>query len=380
MSTQPVTPQANKENLDQKAHAILTPPSVETASSSTDSLSKQRVVFSGKNLEQIHFFEPVLTANRTPSSTQEPSKSILKKRSYDEFLADDALFASLVPPRSSTPEPDTEEALAGYLLSPVTTLVQSVEGGRAGDVNNQDMIEAYCVLTARIRAKFLPAAAPSGRTEEAIELAKGLHPAMYPVQEYVDHLVSAMARDIARAREDPLQDFPHSPVVDKPLAEGYANATATATLPSPPPSSPSPFDPQATPKRAGMNEQQVKHARDLCTVSQSAMKLLVVLFCFTDVIQAGELFTRRFPSSLTPPCPDAFRSNSLVHSASDIARHPSIVTTSNTQLSENLRAGDHTFDGIFNSIYTLRDAVLFSYFRYHYSKHASNYMFTSSWH
>ena len=288
MSTQCVTPQANKENSgEDNPHAMITPSSLEASSSSTSSTSKQRVIFSKRNQE--HFFEPVLAANPTPLSTQEPSKSILKKRSYDKYLADDGLFGSLVPQRSSTPEPDTEEGLAAYLMSPVSTLVQSIQNGRAGEVNNQDIIEAYCVLTARIRAKFLPAAVANETHEGGLELPKGWHPAMQPIQDHVDHLVCAMTRDIARAREDPLKDFPSDPSTDKPLTEDDINAAAS--LPSPPPSSPPPFDPQATPKRSGMNEQQVKHARDLCTISQSAMKLLAALFCFPETVQSGELFT-----------------------------------------------------------------------------------------
>lgn len=289
MSTAYATPQASKENTgEDRAPVIITPSSVETASSSASNLSKQRVIFSSRNQE--HFFEPVLPANPTPSSDQEPSKSILKKRSYDEFLADDALFTSFVPQRSSTPEPDTEEGLAAYLLSPVTTLVQSVQDSRTGGVSNPDIIEAYCVLTARIRAKFVPAAvaaaAMNGTSEEESETPRGLHPAMQPVVEYIDYLVCAMTRDIARAMEDPLKGVPTS---ERLSIMGESNAATT--LPSPPSSSPSPFDPQGTGKRSGMDEQQVKHARDLCTVSQSSMKFLATLFCFTDSVQAGELFT-----------------------------------------------------------------------------------------
>ena len=146
MSTVYATPQANKENTgNDRVAAIITPSSIGTSSSSISSLSKQRVIFSGKNLE--HFFDPVLPANPTPSSDQEPSKSILKKRSYDEFLADDGLFTSLVPQRSSTPEPENAEGLAAYLLSPVTTLVQSIQNSREVDISLPDIIEAYCVLT-----------------------------------------------------------------------------------------------------------------------------------------------------------------------------------------------------------------------------------------
>jgi hypothetical protein len=352
MSTQCGTPQANKENSgDDKAHAIITPSSIETSASSTNSISKQRVVFSKRNKE--HFFEPVLAANPTPLSTQEPSKSILKKRSYDEFLAEDGHFGSLVPQRSSTPEPESEEGLAAYLLSPLTTLAKSVQNGRTVAVNNQDIIEAYCVLTARIRAKFLPTALLNGPEEDGPEPPKGLHPAMRPIQEYVDYLVCAMTRDIARAREDPLKDFPSTPTSNKPLAEGDIDAAA-ATLPSPPFSSPPPFDPQATPRRSGMNEQQVKHARDLCTISQSAMKLLAALFCFPEIVQSGELFTGTFLRAHHSSVSHAFCRNAFVHLTERITCHPSIITSADSQLAKNISTVDHPLDGVLNHLLLMR--------------------------
>jgi hypothetical protein len=377
MSTQCVTPQANKENSgDDKAHAITTPSSIETSASSTSSTSKQRVIFSKRNQE--HFFDPVLAANPTPLSTQEPSKSILKKRTYDEYLAEDGLFGSLVPQRSSTPEPDTEEGLAAYLLSPVSTLVQSIQNARAGGVDNQDIIEAYCVLTARIRAKFLPTTGVNGTNEEGPELPKGWHPAMQPIQDHVDHLVCAMTRDIARAREDPLKDFPSNPA-DKPLAEGDMNAAA-ATLPSPPPSSPPPFDPQATPKRSGMNEQQVKHARDLCTVSQSAMKLLAALFCFPETVQSGELFTGTSSLYIIVHTLTHFCRNASVYFIERIACYSSLVTSPDSQLSKNISIVDHPPNCLLNTLLLVSYPVFCCHRRRHYTKRPSHHLLTSSWH
>jgi len=305
MSIVYATPQANKENTtDDKAHVgagvgtgIVTPCSIpdnSTSTSSASTLAKQRVVFSKRNKE--HYFDPVLPANPTPSSDQEPSKSILKKRCYDEFLADDSQLTSLIAQRSSTPEPDTEEGLSSYLLSPVTTLVQSVQGDYGNGINNQDIIEAYCVLSARIRAKFLPVvlngatATTTTMTDDGPEQPRVLlHMAMEPVQEYIEHLVCAITRDVSRALEDPLKTVEGMQAVDTSSGSGD-DTDAASSLPSPASSSPSPFD-AVTGRRSGMNEQQVKHARDLCTVAQTAMKLLATLFCFTEAIQAGQLFS-----------------------------------------------------------------------------------------
>ncbi|PVG04283.1 hypothetical protein CPB86DRAFT_778551 [Serendipita vermifera] len=281
-----VLQRANKENEQQQ---------LDTPSSLLSTASKQRVVFSNRNQE--HFFAPILPARDTPPSSQEPSKSILKKRSYDEFLADD-IFPAQKTERSSTPEPENPPEQPAFLLSPIKTLVQSVAAGQfddIGDVDIHDIIAAYCVLSTRIRSKLLPL--PSGTDNKAAQQShdETVQPALQPLVEYLDEITSAMIRDINRALEDPIKSSEHLP-----------NETSTGLL-SPPPSSPitegsSPVDeadqPEEPPKKAGMNEQQVKHARDLCTVAQSAMKLLATLFCFTGLIKAQLLFTESQLSSL----------------------------------------------------------------------------------
>ena len=266
----------NKEN---------TPHQLETPSTASSTASRQRVVFSNRNQE--HWFGPVLSAYRTPQSSQEPSKSILKKRTYAEFLADD-LFPPDQLQRPSTPEPENPQDQPAYLLSPIKTIVQSVAPGTFDDVPEPtllNLIEAYCVLIARLRAKLLPT--PGNGEPKPASSETSVQPAMQPLQQYIDQIAISLTRDISRALLDPLESC------GKPKEENHS-------LPSPPPSSPSPFDssPMAlsnasdTPmKKSGMNELQVKHARDLCTVAQSAMKLFSCLLSFTGLVHNGILFT-----------------------------------------------------------------------------------------
>jgi hypothetical protein len=258
------------------------PEQLDTPPSATQSGSRQRVVFSERNKE--HWFPPLLPANPTPSSTQEPSKSILKKRTYEEFLADD-LFPAERTQRASTPEPEDAQDQPTYLLSPIKTLVQSIAPGTFKDVTEgdiRDLIEAYCVLGARVRAKLL--------TPETTN-KNGLLPALEPLKQYMQEITDVLTRDILKARNDPIQSLAKMGV--QPVVQA---------LPSPPPSSPlsSTFDSSplassvksdGTPKKGGMNEQQVKHARDLCTLAQSAIKCFSALICFTELIHAKLLFT-----------------------------------------------------------------------------------------
>lgn len=256
------------------------PEQLDTPPSASQSSSRQRVVFSERNKE--HWFPPLLPANPTPSSTQEPSKSILKKRTYEEFLADD-LFPAERTQRASTPEPENAQDQPTYLLSPIKTLVQSIAPGTFEDVPEgdiRDLIEAYCVLSARVRAKLL--------LNDSDASKNVLLPALEPLKQYMQEITNVLIRDILKARDDPIQSLAKMAI--QPVAQA---------LPSPPPSSPlsSAFDSSplaksdGTPKKGGMNEQQVKHARDLCTLAQSAIKCFSALLCFTELIHTNLLFT-----------------------------------------------------------------------------------------
>jgi hypothetical protein len=272
---------ANKEN----EQPFSTPTSV--------SSSQHRVVFSNQNKE--HFFGPV--PNPTPPSFQEPSKSILKKRKYDEFLAE-----NIFPPeklrRAPTPEPENACEVPTFLLSPIRILVQSWAPGtfqELGEVDTRDIIEAYSVLTVRIRSKLLSTPVNGNKATDAVGSSDiVLHAASEPLVRYLNEITLVIKRDISRALEDPIK--PGERVIDNPL-------------PSPPPSSPSPFDSSPTssapdseqPKKTGMNEQQVMHARDLCTLSQSAMRLFAVMAGLTGLISTHVFLTRTLLIRATIP-------------------------------------------------------------------------------
>lgn len=276
-----------KHDLSTRDNKENGPTQLDTPSSQPG--SRQRVIFSAKNQE--HFFPPLLAANPTPDPTQEPSKSILKKRTYQEFLSDD-LFPPERAQRASTPEPENAADSPTYLLSPIKTLVNSVQPGSFDDVSDhhydlRDLIEAYCILSARIRANLLS----TEKSDDANE--KTLLPALEPLKQYLEEITDALRRDISRAREDPIQS----------LAKSAGAKPAELSLPSPPPSSPSTQSSidsspaissqksDGTPKKGGMNEQQVKHARDLCTLAQSAIKCFSTILCFIGPIHANLLFT-----------------------------------------------------------------------------------------
>ena len=165
------------------------------------------------------------------------------------------------------------------LLSPVKTLVGSVSASQKlepfASSNFHDLIEAYCILNSRIRSKVLdPRSAATPDTPASQPTTTGspstpYYPAFEPIKDNIDAIVAALRRDISRALEDPLA-----------LAAQYPM--------SPPASDASPFssepsDPEPG-KRKGMNEHQVKLARDLHTVSQSALKLLSTLFSLTSFV------------------------------------------------------------------------------------------------
>ncbi|OBZ68972.1 hypothetical protein A0H81_11315 [Grifola frondosa] len=151
---------------------------------------------------------------RTPSleasaSKPPPPKSILKKISYPLLpLLEEAQ-------REVTPEPSDPLSDLHYLDGPVTRVLQA-------DASLRETIEAYSILTARVRA---------------------------------------------RAFEDPLAAA---------AGEGRREEAAVITLPSPK---------ESPRKKVGMSAEQVKHARDLYTVSHAAMKFLALVFTLPAVSQ-----------------------------------------------------------------------------------------------
>lgn len=177
---------------------------------STDALSQRTSLFSPSN------------------ST--PTRSILKKIAYDISPCAETNE------RESTPEPTDPLVNLHYLDSPVARII-------AADDAMRDLIEAYNVLGARLRASV------SGETD-----ADASWPLFQPLRKHRDALAEAICRDLGRALEDPL-----------PEEETREQVRA---LPSP----------EKSPKKRGMTAEQAKHARDLCAIAHAVLKLLAAVF------------------------------------------------------------------------------------------------------
>jgi hypothetical protein len=245
--------------------------------------SKNARIDDSKNKE--YYFPPILLATATPDLSLAPSKSILKLISaFDGLVSDPAELSPLDRrPRQMTPEPENALQQPTYLLSPVKTMVGSVNASPMPELfalsNFHDLIEAYCILNSRIRSKVLDARSaaiadtPPSQPTTIGSPSTPFYPAFEPIKDNIDIVVAALKRDISRALEDPLV-----------LAAQYAmSSSASDTSPF----SSEPSDPEPG-KRKGMNEHQVKLARDLHTVSQSALKLLATLFSLTSFVDCDD--------------------------------------------------------------------------------------------
>ena len=241
--------------------------------------SKNARIDDSKNKE--YYFPPILLATATPDLSLAPSKSILKLISaFDGLVSDPADLSPLNRrPREMTPEPENALQQPTYLLSPVKTMVGSVSASPMPEPfassKFHDLIEAYCILNSRIRSKVPDAHSaaivetPPSQPTSIGSPSTPFYPAFEPIKDNIDVIVAALKRDISRALEDPLV-----------LAAQYA---MSPTVSGASPFSSEPSDPEPG-KRKGMNEHQVKLARDLHTVSQSALKLLATLFSLTSFV------------------------------------------------------------------------------------------------
>jgi hypothetical protein len=177
-----------------------------------------------------------------PSGSRSPPiKSILKKSTYAPLpFADESDNEMCKKQRDVTPEPADPLTNLSYLANSVDKIVASDDASSL-----RDLIEAYSVLTARLKG------AVNGTTD-----ADASWPLFQPLRRHRDAVIGAFIRDLGRALVDP----------------GPANAEGEerrVLLPSP----------QSSPKKKkGMSAEQVKYARDLCTTSHAVIKLLAVVF------------------------------------------------------------------------------------------------------
>lgn len=179
-------------------------------------------------------------ANLRPSASYElPVKSILRKSSC--FPLTD-LHQEVE--REVTPEPDTPLFNSSYLSGPISRIIDM-------DACLKDLIQAYNILAARIRAAFLG----------EVEIDSTL-PLFDPLRSNQDLFTDAVVRDLGRVMMDPSLPKENRPEV---------------SLPSPRPS--------PSRKRHGMTEDEVRYARDLATTTHSVVKLLAQLFASPQLCQ-----------------------------------------------------------------------------------------------
>lgn len=197
-----------------------------------------RVSWSEEN--QIYPLSPSSLSNLRPSASHKlPTKSILRKSSSFPLTNSHQEVE-----REVTPEPDTPLFNSDYLSGPISRIIDI-------DACLKDLIQAYNVLAARIRAAVL------GEAEFDSTL-----PLFDPLRSSQDLFTDAVVRDLGRVMVDPSLPKKNRPEV---------------SLPSPRPS--------PSRKRHGMTEDEVRYARDLATTTHSVIKLLAQLFASPQFCQ-----------------------------------------------------------------------------------------------
>ncbi|KAG8746012.1 hypothetical protein FRC10_006351 [Ceratobasidium sp. 414] len=281
----PVSPRSspNRSRGHLRSTFNIQPPSLLTKTRA------HRVSFAQR--DSHHLYTTPLRA--LPSYSSRPpafvaARSILKSRTPERVVVldlDEA--ASLVPKlhkREMSPVPDDPLHCATYLSSPVSTIVTSVAVAPSpnridGDVVGiygplpmtlHDLAEAYALLLARLRLQAMTIG-PDGAATET-EITPDL-PLLQPIQQYHSELAAALARDSARALLKPISFTAPTPYQLSDIDEWSSDYSSDVYGSSSPPSSPS----GPTQKR-GLTAAEVKYARDLSLVSQSAIRVLAVVF------------------------------------------------------------------------------------------------------
>ncbi|KIK93333.1 hypothetical protein PAXRUDRAFT_829068 [Paxillus rubicundulus Ve08.2h10] len=269
--------------------SLPTPPSTSHHRDNENRLPGSRVAWAQQNQYFIFPHSPKGSVpNPVRTYTDQPAKSILKKR-------DNALLS--VPEedqREITPEPENPLVDLAYLSRPVEQII-------APDPTLRDLIEAYSILHARLRA------AVTGSTD-----ADASWPLFQPLRENTQAFTGAVVRDLGRALVEPKSDV----VEDDDLPMGCDNdgeeGETLSLLPSPKQS-------PKKKKKLGMSASQIKFARDLCTTTHSVLRLLSAVFTvpalyqiFTDD-QLCDMLTRvlTIPMADELPTPNARKTCAL---------------------------------------------------------------------
>ena len=213
--------------------------------------SSRTVVWANQNL--VHCLStPPKDAPGSSKHRPDAQKSILKKsRQNNPSLA----VPVDVKQRDVTPEPSDALLNLYYLDHPVSQILEE----RSDNKNLGQLIEGYNVLAARLRASV------SNATD-----ADASWPLFQPLRKKTQAFVDAIVRDLGRAFIDPMDSF----------RTNEDEVLPKITLPSPKKS--------PSKKKGGMTEEQVKHARDLCTTSHSVIKLLSFMLSVSAVYNVFE--------------------------------------------------------------------------------------------
>ncbi|KAJ7288150.1 hypothetical protein C8J57DRAFT_1279246 [Mycena rebaudengoi] len=161
-----------------------------------------------------------------------PLKSILKNTSV--------VLSSSMPPTKSTSELSPSPLSSGtYFMSPMETLLESSVGLDANGVSLHDLIEAYNVLSTRIRSQI-----------RVILGKQAPQSALASLREHSGPIAEALRRDLKRAREDP------STYVQR---MSHADSFQTTIE---------------------IDEDDLRVSRDLALLSQQVLRLISDLFSF----------------------------------------------------------------------------------------------------
>ena len=220
--------------------------------------------------QQNQYF--VLSHGQPPSAlplrpcVEQPAKSILKKRDH----------SFLLPPeedqREITPEPEDPLVDLTYLSRPVQQIISP-------DSTLRDLIEAYSILHARIRAAVVSS------TD-----ADASWPLFQPLRKNALLFTEAVCRDLGRALIEPKSDL--APEDDFPLdCEKECEVDeALCLLPSPKQS--------PKKKKQGMSASQIKFARDLCTTTHAVLRLLGAIFTLQPIYQIFDGTSSQYTSTV----------------------------------------------------------------------------------
>lgn len=237
--------------------SLLTPPSTGRRQPMKENVGNR--ILKWASADSVKTFQRDLPPSAATSPTRPIAplpRSILKKDSHYSTLP----FAE-VEKREDTPEPEDPLINLNYLSSPVNTILESS--------NKRDLVAAYSLLTARLRASVVL------KDGEECD-ADGSWPLFQPIRKNRDAFLRCLERDLARAKQDPALTAPKDEVNEEFL-------DSSSHLPSPQSSPLRPNKSSPAKKKHGMSAAQVTHARDVCSLTHSALRLLTVIFSFRAV-------------------------------------------------------------------------------------------------